>query len=156
MKASDFRDSAPMTVAFVAEGLCWGSFAAQVPVLKAQIGASDSQFGTAMLVAALGAVTAMWLAPRVERSLGAPAMAILGLGMALFFLLPGLLGSVVLFALAMMMASVFSGTLDVVMNARVSVMEASVGRSLMGYHHGVFSVAYALSAFMTGLRGPVG
>ena len=156
MEKRDIRTSAPATMAFVAEGLCWGSFAAQIPVLKEQIGASDSQFGMAMLVASAGAVVAMWLAPLLDRVLAIKALVILALGMSLSFLLPGLTTSVVMFAIFMLMATIFSGALDVIMNARVSSIEAVTGRSLMGYHHGVFSTAYAISAFMTGLARAAG
>ena len=151
LEKRDIRTSAPATMAFVAEGLCWGSFAAQIPVLKDQINASDSQFGMAMLVASAGAVVAMWLAPFLDRILDVRALVILALGMSLSFLLPGLTTSVFFFAIFMLFATVFSGSLDVIMNARVSSIEAVTGRSLMGYHHGVFSTAYAISAFMTGL-----
>lgn len=151
MEKSDIRVSAPATLAFAAEGMCWGSFAAQIPVLKEQIGASDSQFGLAMLVATIGAVAAMLLAPEIDRRLGRLALSVLALGMGFSFLLPGLTSSLVLFALVMLLATIFSGSLDVIMNARVSSVEAVTGRSLMGYHHGIFSVAYAVAAFLTGV-----
>jgi len=156
LEKRDIGISAPATLAFAAEGLCWGSFVAQIPVLKEQIGASDSQFGMAMLVATIGAVVAMWLAPVIDRLLAVKALAILALGMSLSFLLPGLTTSIALFAVFMLLATVFSGSLDVIMNARVSSIEAVTGRPLMGYHHGVFSMAYALSAFMTGLARAAG
>lgn len=156
MKLSDLRPAAPMTAAFASIGVCWGSFAAQVPVLKEQIGASDSQFGMAMLIASIGAVVAMWSAPSVERRLGAPAMVVLSIGMVLAFLVPGLLTSVWLFAIAMMVVSMFTGTLDVVMNSRVSALEAKTGRSIMGFEHGMFSLAYAISALMTGFGRAAG
>ena len=151
MEKRDIKVSAPATLAFAIEGLCWGSFAAQIPVLKDHIGASDSQFGLAMLFASAGAVAAMWIAPILDRLLAVRALLILALGMSGAFLFPGLTTSIVLFAVVMMIASVFSGTLDVIMNARVSEIEVATGRPLMNYHHGVFSVAYALSAFLTGV-----
>jgi len=46
--------------------------------------------------------------------------------------------------------------LDVVMNARVSELEARNGRSLMNANHAMFSVAYAISAVLTGLGREVG
>lgn len=151
MKLHDLRVSAPATLAFVAEGLCWGSFAAQIPVLKEQIGASDSQFGIGMLIASAGAIMAMWTAPVIDRFLHKRALAVLAVGMALAFLLPGFSGTVTTFAILMLLATSFSGTLDVVMNARVSSIETVVGKSLMNFQHGIFSTAYAISALMTGL-----
>lgn len=156
VKLTDLRESAPMTAAFAAIGACWGSFAAQVPVLKAQIGASDSMFGVAMLIASIGAVAAMWSAPAIERWLGGPAMKVLSVGMVLVFLVPGMATTVWVFAVSMMVVSMFTGTLDVVMNARVSALEAKTGRSIMGFEHGMFSLSYAISALMTGFARAAG
>ena len=156
MNRRDFIDSAPMAAAFVAIGICWGSFAAQVPVLKAQIGASDSQFGLAMLVSSAGAVIAMWNAPRTDLLIGKHAMAILAAAMAVIFILPGVAGSVTQFAIFMTFAAMMTGTLDVIMNSKVSALETTSGRSLMGYSHGMFSMGYAISAFLTGLARAAG
>ncbi len=149
------RSRAP-AAAFAAMGLFWGSFAALVPVIKPQVGLSDGGFGLALLVAAFGAVLAMWLAPLADRLLGHRALAICTALMALAFLLPGWTTTGLAFALAMTLASASSGTLDVVMNARVSALEAQTRRPLMNLNHGMFSVAYACAALATGLAREVG
>ena len=56
--------------AFVIVGLFWGSFAALVPVLKSGLGAGDGAFGAALLGSAIGLVSAIWFAPRIDRRLG--------------------------------------------------------------------------------------
>jgi predicted MFS family arabinose efflux permease len=71
-------------------------------------------------------------------------------------LLPGHMVTGVTFTLAMLGVTVTSGTLDVAMNARVSALEAQVGRSLMNLNHAVFSVAYAVCAMGTGLARELG
>jgi hypothetical protein len=63
---TDLRHSKPAAAGFVSEGLFWGTFAGLVPDIKAAIDASDGQFGLAMFFASLGAVAAMWLAPRLR------------------------------------------------------------------------------------------
>ncbi|MDD9729669.1 MFS transporter [Mameliella sp. AT18] len=141
---------------FVAVGLYWGAFAALVPDLKPQVGLSDGGFGLAMLVSAAGAVLAMWLAPLAQRRLGSGDLPVSGLLMALAFLLPGLAGGGVGFALAMMAAAMASGTLDVSMNARLSMLEGQSRRSLMNLNHGIYSASYAVSALMTGLAREAG
>ena len=45
--------------AFVIIGLFWGCFAAYVPEIKAQLGASDGLFGTLLLGSAGGLVSAI-------------------------------------------------------------------------------------------------
>ena len=148
---TDLRTSAVHGRAFVVMGFCVGAFAAYVPQLKGHAGLSDAEFGLALLIGAAGAVGAMWLAPKVDRKLGASAMAICCLLLAAAFLLPGLAGSWVTFAGAMFLASGAGGLLDVVMNARLSGLEARSGRSLMNLNHGLFSLAYALAALVAGL-----
>lgn len=138
-------------MAFMAVGLFWGSFAALVPDLKAEIGASDGVFGVAMLFAALGAVAAMWLAPRIDNALGARAMQVSAVALGLAFLLPGMVSDPVFFMLAMLCASACSGSLDVIMNLRVSALEAQSERSLMNLNHALFSFAYAGAAIVAGI-----
>ena len=141
---------------FAAVGVFWGSFAALVPVLKPQVGLSDGQFGLALLITSIGAVMAMWLAPLAERALGPRAVGVLIALLAVATLLPGHATNGVLFTLAMLGVTMTSGTLDVAMNARVSALEAQVGRSLMNLNHAVFSVAYAICALATGLMREAG
>jgi predicted MFS family arabinose efflux permease len=132
-------------------GFCVGTFAAYAPQLKAHAGLGDADFGLALLVGAAGAVGAMWVAPRIDRVLGASAMTVCALMLAAGFLLPGLATSWAAFAAAIFVASSAAGLLDVVMNARLSGHEARTGRSLMNLNHGLFSLAYALAALVAGL-----
>lgn len=153
---ADVKVSRAPAAAFAVVGIFWGSFAALVPDLKAAIGASDGEFGLAMLVAAFGALAAMWLAPRVDAALGARAMQATALALALAFALPGLTSGPMLFALSMVLASAGSGTLDVIMNTRVSRIEAETGRALMNLNHGLFSLAYAVAAITVGFLREAG
>ncbi len=146
---------APAT-AFAVVGLFWGSFAAQVPVIKAGIGASDAVFGMALLGTSVGLLTTMMLAPMIDRSLRSWALPVATGLLAAAFLLPGLATAPPLFFAAMALAGLASGLLDVTMNARVSEVEARSGRSLMNANHGMFSVAYACSALLTGLLRELG
>ena len=142
--------------AFAVMGLYWGAFAALVPDLKAQIGASDGVFGLALFVSASGAVASMWLAPRVGEILGKRAMSFGALAMAVAFLLPGATGGAAGFALAMLLCAAASGILDVIMNAQVSRIEARENAALMNLNHAIFSFGYALAAILTGLAREAG
>ncbi|MDH3264136.1 MAG: MFS transporter, partial [Paracoccaceae bacterium] len=142
--------------AFAVIGIYWGAFAAQVPDLKAAISAEDGAFGLALLCGATGAVTAMWLAPRVDAAIGARAMQAAAAGVALCFLLPALAPTLLLFAFAMFLAAGATGLLDVVMNARVSQIEARHDRGLMNLNHATFSFAYAASALVAGAAREAG
>jgi MFS family permease len=150
------RLSRQPALAFAAMGFCWGAFAAFVPVLKAGLGASDALFGGLLLGSSVGLLTAMWLAPVVDARLGARALPVAVALLGAAFLLPGLAPVPVAFAAALLLVGVTSGLTDVVMNARVSELETAHRRSLMNLNHAMFSLAYAASAFLTGLAREAG
>ena len=135
---------------FAIIGMFWGCFAAHMPVLKAQIGASDSEFGVLLVATGLGLATSMWLAPLTERKLGRFGLRYATLLFAATFALPSLANDKVAFGLILLLLGATSGLTDVIMNARVSVLEARLKRPLMSANHGVFSAAYAVAAIISG------
>lgn len=142
--------------AFAIVGLFWGCFAALVPVLKAQIGASDGLFGLLLLGTGIGLTSSIWLAPRIERLLGAPALMVAALMFAATFILPSIATGPLMFGLFLVLLGATSGLTDVVMNARVSTLEVASGRSLMNANHGMFSASYAVAALLTGFAREAG
>jgi predicted MFS family arabinose efflux permease len=142
--------------AFAVIGIFWGAFAAQVPVLKSGLGVSDGPFGLALLCGAAGAVTAMWLAPRVDPRLGTRTLQLAALAVAAAFQLPALAPTLPVFAAAMFLAAGATGFLDVVLNSRLSETEARHDAGLMNLNHAGFSFAYAFSALATGAAREAG
>lgn len=138
-------------MAFVVIGVFWGTFAAMVPVTKARLGVNDAVFGSLLLCSAAGLLAAMFLAPKLEGWLGARGMQIAAGVFGLVMLLPGVVETPLAFALTMVALGLTSGTLDVLMNARVSALESREGRALMNANHGMFSISYAAAAVATGL-----
>ena len=141
---------------FVIVGLFWGAFAAHVPDLKAQIGASDAVFGLVIFGQAAGLLTAMVLAPRLDRRLGRAGLQVAATALALAWLLPGWIVTPVGLFLVMLLLGATSGLLDVSMNARVSELEARHGRTLMNANHAMFSAGYAVAALASGLTREAG
>lgn len=142
--------------AFVVVGLFWGCFAAYVPQIKAQLGASDALFGTLLLGSAAGLVSAMWLAPIADRLLGARAMQVCVVFLSLAWFLPGLMTVPLAFAASLALVGLASGLLDVIMNARVSMLEGQHDRPLMNANHAMFSVAYAVAAMVVAVARGAG
>jgi len=142
--------------AFAAEGVFWGAYAAFAPQLKEGIGATDAQFGVVLLMAAIGAVSAMWLAPLFDARAGRFAMALAAVLLALSFQGPMWVAGLWAFAGLMIFAGACSGVLDVVMNARLSMLESRHRTSLMNLNHAVFSFAYAASALGAGMARAAG
>lgn len=135
---------------FIAIGLIWSTYFAQMPVVKAAVGASDGVYGIALLIASLGAIAAMWLAPLCDRLAGGIALPIAMLLAGAGMLCAGMAGGVVMLTLAMFLASAGSGVTDVLVNAKVSEAEARSKRSLMNLNHALYSFAYAAGALLTG------
>lgn len=142
--------------AFGVIGVYWGCFAAYVPVIKAGLGASDALFGMLLLGSATGLVSAMWFAPLVDRYLGARGMQAGAVFLALAWILPLSAPGGLWFALGMAVVGLGSGVLDVIMNARVSELEAAHDRPLMNANHGMFSLAYVLGAVIAGVAREAG
>lgn len=153
---SALRISARPVRGFVAMGLVFGSFAALLPVLKAQIGADDAAFGLALLGSPVGLVLTLWLAPVFDRRLAALSLPVAAAALGVTMVLTGFTVSPVLFFVAMVLVGLASGTLDIVSNARVADMEAAHRTPLMNANHGMFSVAYAVSAVATGAAREAG
>ncbi|MDF1729313.1 MAG: MFS transporter [Sulfitobacter sp.] len=147
----DIRHSRRPLAGFLAIGSVWACYFAQMPVIKANVGASDGAYGSVVLLASLGALAAMWLAPLFRRLFGGEAVAL-----GILITLAGVLWSggvrdLWLLCLALTLMSVGSGIVDVLVNARVSEIEESTGRGLMNLNHALYSFAYSGAALLTGL-----
>ena len=143
-------------VAFVVVGVFWGCFAALVPVYKSNLGVNDAVFGTLLLGSALGLVSSMFLAPKADKILGANAMRFGIVALSLAWFLPAQATVPFMFGLMMGAVGMASGLLDVVMNARVSELEAKHDKPLMNANHAMFSLAYGIAALITGFAREAG
>jgi len=140
--------------AFAAMGILWGTFAAVLPDLKAQLSVTEAELGLVMLPTPLAAVVAMLLAPVIGAMLGRIALPVATALMAVAFALPGQASVVWAFPLAMMACGGATGLTDVLMNARVAALENARGLHLMNLCHAAYSFGYAGGAIATGfMRG---
>lgn len=146
----DFYLSRKPLAGFMAIGAAWATYFAQMPVIKAQVGATDGQYGVALLMAAFGAIAAMWLAPACRRVAGGYAVPLGIAFIAVGMLAAGASTTLVALTAAMMLASTGSGVVDVLVNARVSEIEETSGRALMNLNHALYAFAYAAGALATG------
>ncbi|MGC1262103.1 MAG: MFS transporter [Jannaschia helgolandensis] len=153
---SALRLSRAPVAAFMAVGLTWGCIAAMAPVLKARIGVDDASFGLLLLGTAIGLSTTLYVAPRWDRRMGRWALPAGTVILAAASMLPAVAYTVPLFFVILMILGATSGLTDVVMNARVSEIETRTSRSLMNVNHAMFSVAYAVSALLTGAMREAG
>ncbi|SDY63078.1 Major Facilitator Superfamily protein [Jannaschia faecimaris] len=153
---SALRLSRAPIAAFMAVGFTWGCIAAMAPVLKARIGVDDATFGLLLLGTSIGLSTTLYVAPRWDRRMGRWALPVGTVMLAGAAMLPTVGYTVPLLFVILMILGGLSGLTDVVMNARVSEVEAREARSLMNVNHAMFSVAYAIAALLTGAMREAG
>ena len=153
---SPLRHARPALAAFFAMGILWGSFAADLPDIKAMLGVGESRLGLLLLMTPLSAMLAMLAAPRLSVALGRFVLPVTTLAMALAFALPGQVAVWYLFPLAMLACGATTGAVDVLMNARTSALEEARGRPLMNLAHAAYSFGYAGGALGVGALRSMG
>ena len=127
-----------------------------MPIIKSNLSVSDDTYDALLLIAAVGALAAMWLAPLADRFAGKFSLPLGALLVALGFLWAGVSPNVIAFLVAMTITSAGSGIVDVLVNARIAGIEARSKRNLMNLNHGLYSFAYAGSALLTGAAREAG
>ncbi|AXC50117.1 MFS transporter [Paracoccus suum] len=138
-------------------GAFWGAYAAWLPAVKARAGFEDATMGMVMLGAAVGNIAAMAVYPALARRLGPRMLPLTALALSLAALaqLAGAGGPVALFA-AFAVMGVAMASIDVACNVRISVLEAQYGVPLMNLGHGLYSLAFAVSAALAGVARAAG
>jgi MFS family permease len=146
----DIKASRKPLGGFIAIGIAWASYFAQMPVIKSGVDASDGAYGLAVLWASVGAVAAMWLAPFAQARAGRFAVPLAIAAIALGLLGAGMVPALWALAIMLLVLSAGSGVVDVLINAEVAEVEARTGRALMNLNHGLYSFAYAGAALAVG------
>jgi MFS family permease len=150
------RVSRAPIAALAAVGVFWGTFAAYIPDIKAQAGATDAALGLALLMSAAGGMAAMYLSPRANALLGRYTLPVGGVLAALAFLTPLAAGSVPRLGLALFAMGASIAFLDIGANVRISVLEGRHRLHLMNLNHAMFSFGFAAAAFTAGLARKAG
>ncbi|MFG3437354.1 MFS transporter [Nonomuraea sp. NPDC047897] len=136
---------------FAGFGAFWGVWGATLPLLRAQAGVSDAEFGLALLFVAAGALPAMLVAGRLVDALG---LRVAGVLLALL----GVMGLVVCLAsvgfaamcVGILLVGAGSGATDVAINTLAAAVEKRTGRPVVARSHAAFSVTVAVSSLGAG------
>ena len=142
--------------ALVSIGVFWGCLVAMIPVIQPRVGLGDAGLGVVLFLAAGGSVLAMWLAPVIDRALGCRSLLAAAAAFACAAPFVGWAGGIAGLSCALVAAGLTAGLLDIIANARVGDLEALHDRSLMNLNHASYSLAYAVSALLTGLLREAG
>lgn len=141
---------------FAAMGIFWGTWAALLPELRAQVDASDGELGLAMVGIGAGALPAMIVTGRLWRRLGWWLLPATALAFGVAALGPIVAHTPLVLGLALLLVGASSGALDVAMNSAVSDVEVARDRRLMYGAHALFSLAVLVASVLTGLAREAG
>jgi MFS family permease len=141
---------------FVAMGLFWGTWAALLPEIRLQVGATDGELGLAMVGAGVGSLPAMIVIGRLWRRARWWLLPATGLAFAVAALAPIFATTPFALGVALVSVGAASGALDVAMNSAVSDVEAAHDRRLMYGAHALFSLAVLVASVSTGVARQAG
>ncbi|MEV0390031.1 MFS transporter [Nonomuraea sp. NPDC050643] len=137
---------------FAGFGVFWGVWGAGLPLLRAQAGVSDTQFGVALLLVGAGALPAMLLTGRLVDALGLRVAGVLlallgGMGVALSAASAGYAA----LCAGMLAVGAGSGAADVAINTLAATVEKWTGRPVVARSHAAFSASVAVSSLGAGV-----
>jgi MFS family permease len=145
------RLRAAVTALFLLDGAVFGSWASRVPDVAAQVGATHSQLGVALLCLSLGALAAMRATGALSARFGAgPVSAAAAIAVSAGAVLPGLVSSVLALCVALFLFGAATGMVNVAANAVGVQVEARVGRPILSGLHAGFSFGGLAGALIGG------
>lgn len=146
-----------LLAAFGVFGVFWGSWAASLPAVRHQVGATDGGLGLALAALALSAVPVMPVAGRLVDRFGARrALPASLLAFALVLPLPALAHSVGALVPGLVALGLVTGALDLVVNAATAAWERIEADRLMSWGHGAFSAGVLVGSALAGLAREAG
>lgn len=156
--ASFRRLRTAVTALFAFDGAVFGSWAARIPDVTAQVGATHATLGVALLCVSLGALASMQLTGVLAGRFGAGRVALAGTaGAALVVPLPGLATSIPQLSAVLLLFGALTGMVNVAINsAGVAVEARRPGRALLPALHAAFSFGGLVGAAAGGVASTLG
>lgn len=137
---------------FFLHGLIVSTWLSRIPAVQTRLGLTAGQLGLALLGTALGALFSMPLTGALVTRNGSRPIAVTSTVLMCFglILLPYAPNQVLLTS-ALALYGVFSGAMNVSMNAQAVALEQCYGRSIMSSFHALFSFGGMTGAALGGL-----
>jgi hypothetical protein len=142
---------------FTLDGMLLGTWGARIPAIQDRLGVGPGGLAVALAGLAAGALIAMPTAGRVVSGHGSrvvvrAAVGMLGVGLVL----PAVLPTLALVALATFVLGLANGSLDVAMNAQGVEVERAAGRPILSSMHAGFSFGGLIGAGLGALAAATG
>lgn len=129
---------------FFSAGFVFAGWASRIPTVQAELALSPGQMGLLLLVGSAGSIISLPLAGRLVGRFGARrtvGVSVLTIAIALSAVVTSVsAGSAVLTGLALFVALAAVGSMDVAMNFEGTLVERRLGRAIMPWFHGCFSL----------------
>jgi MFS family permease len=151
------RKLAAVTALFAFDGAVFGSWAARIPDVTAQVGASHTALGLALLCVSAGALASMQLTGALCARLGSGLVAAGSAALlCVAVVLPGLAHSLPELCVALLVFGAATGTVNVAANSSGVRLEADGDRPVLPGLHAGFSFGGLAGAAVGGLVAGVG
>ena len=141
-----------VAVLFAMDGFVFGTWAARIPDVSAQVGASHSALGVAVLFMSLGALACMQLTGALSARWGPGRVSVVAAVLvSLAMALPGMASSLPQLCVALLLFGAATGAVNVAANSLGVQVEARWGRPLLPSLHAGFSFGGLVGALLGGL-----
>jgi len=142
---------------FVLHGLIVATWISRIPAVQTHLGLSAGQLGLALLGTAAGAMISMPLTGALVTRLGSRPVTTISTVLMCAALVPmGLATGRFTLTAALLIFGIFSGAMDVAMNAQAVVLEQRYGRPILSSFHALFSFGGMMGAALGGLAAALG
>ncbi|MDJ0342899.1 MFS transporter [Streptomyces sp. H10-C2] len=144
-----------LTTFFALDGFIFAGWVVRIPAIKAQVGASASELGLALLGVSAGAVATMVLTGGLCRRFGSRRITVVtGVLMSLSIALPPLTHSALALGLVLLVFGTAYGGMNVAINSVAVDLVAALRRPVMSGFHAAYSLGGLLGAGLGGLLAP--
>jgi MFS family permease len=145
-----------VAILFALDGFVFGTWAARIPDVTAQVGASHSALGVAVLCMSVGALACMQLTGALSARLGPGRVSVVAAVLvSLAVALPTTASSVPQLCVALLFFGAATGAVNVAANSVGVQVEARWGRPLLPSLHAGFSFGGLVGALVGGLLSAV-
>jgi MFS family permease len=139
-------------ILFAMDGFVFGTWAARIPDVSTQVGASPSSLGIAVLCLSVGALACMQLTGALSARLGTGRVSVVAAALvSVATALPGMAHSLPQLCVALLFFGAATGAVNVAANSLGVQVEARWGRPLLPSLHAGFSFGGLAGALVGGL-----
>ncbi|WP_310462700.1 MFS transporter [Sphaerotilus sp.] len=145
------RARVAVALLFIANGMGFASWVSRIPAVRAPLGLSEGELGSALLCMAIGGLIAFGPTGHGVQRWGARRVTLwVSLAYGALLVLPTLAPNGWTLGLALALFGAANGAMDVAMNALAVEVEQRVGRPIMSSLHGLWSAGGLAGALLGG------